>query len=51
MKNLETMGVQEMNAEEMRNAEGGSILAIAIAFVIGLVGGYLFGEQLEDSGV
>ncbi|MFA9392667.1 MAG: class IIb bacteriocin, lactobin A/cerein 7B family [Prolixibacteraceae bacterium] len=51
MKDLELMGIQEMDAVEMRNVEGGSILAIAIAFVIGFVGGYLFGEQLEDRGV
>lgn len=49
MKNLETLGVQEMDAMEMRNVEGG-IIAALIALGIGLIGGYLFGRQLVERG-
>ena len=40
MKNLENYGVQEMNAGEMRETDGGfwlEILFVAAVFVIGLL--------------
>ncbi len=37
MKNLENYGVQEMNAKEIREVDGGSILGfLAVAFVVGV---------------
>lgn len=45
MKNLETLGVQEMNAVEMKETDGGCIasllVVVAVSALVGLVAGCL----------
>ena len=40
MKNLENYGVQEMNAKEITETEGGILVLIAVAFAWGVAYGY-----------
>lgn len=47
MKNLEIMGVQEMDAAEMKNIEGGSLLVLAIVTLACGVAGYFIAKYLD----
>ena len=45
MKNLENYGVQELNAKEIRETEGGAILGLMLAMGLGyLVGRWIVGK-------
>jgi len=48
MKNLENYGVQEMNAKEIREIEGGGWKAVLLGVIVGLMSDA--GYFLEQSG-
>lgn len=49
--NLNALGVQEMNAEEMRNVNGGILAAIAgiLAFCVGFLVGVVIANEVTEN--